>query len=203
MMKTRLLATPMFLILLLCSLQTTATSVLPVSLQRMATKAEIIFHGTAIGNEVRLDPASGRVATYTTFKVSEVIKGGPGATHTIKQIGGQLPGSQVRQIIHGVPEFSVGRDYVVFLPKASSLGFSSPIGLSQGKFNIRKLKGQSLVSNGRSLAALMKTAPQQDLPDSPSALASNRAPALKAIDGQPGSAHLTDFIQAVRGMVNE
>lgn len=203
MMIPRLLATPMLLILLLCSLQTAATSVLPVSLQRMAAKAETIFHGTAIGNEVRLDPTSGRVATYTTFTVSEVIKGKPGAIHTIKQIGGQLPGSNVRQVIHGVPKFSVGQEYIVFLPKASSLGFASPVGLSQGKFNIRKLNGESLVSNGRSLAALMKTTPQQDLPDSPSVLASNRAPALKAIDGQPASAYLTDFMQAVRGMVNE
>ena len=203
MIQTRLVTTPIFLILLFCSLQVAATSVLPVSLQRMASTAETIFHGTAINNEVRLDPASGRVATYTTFKVIEVIKGNPGATHTIKQIGGQLPGSHVRQVIHGVPRFAAGEEYVVFLPKASSLGFASPIGLSQGKFDIRKRDGDTIVSNGRSLAALMKTTPQQDLPNRPSAFASNRAPVLKAIDGQPASAHLTDFMQAVRSMVNE
>lgn len=203
MIQTRLVTTPIFLILLFCSLQAAATSVLPVSLQRMASTAETIFHGTVINNEVRLDPASGRVATYTTFKVIEVIKGNPGATHTIKQIGGQLPGSHVRQVIHGVPRFAAGEEYVVFLPKASSLGFASPIGLSQGKFDIRKRDGDTIVSNGRSLAALMKTTPQQDLPNRPSAFASNRAPVLKAIDGQPASAHLTDFMQAVRSMVNE
>lgn len=203
MIKARLLATPMFLILLLCSLQTAATSVLPVSLQRMASAAETIFHGIATGNEVKLDPTSGRVATYTTFKVIEIIKGDPGTTHTIKQIGGQLPGSNVRQVIHGVPRFAVGQEYVVFMPKASSLGFASPIGLSQGKFNIRKLNGETLVSNGRSVAALTKTTSHQVLPNTPSALASNRAPLLNAIEGHPASAHLTDFMQAVRGMVNE
>ncbi len=203
MIQPRFAATPMFLTLLFCSLQAAATSVLPVSLQRMAATAEIIFHGTAIDSEVRLDPASGRVATYTSFKVIEVIKGNPGATHTIKQIGGQLPGSNVRLIIHGVPQFTTGREYVIFLPKASSLGFSSPIGLSQGKFNIRKQNGETLVSNGRPLAALLKTTPQQDSPNRPSALVSNRTPALTTIDGQPASAHLTDFMQAVRGMVNE
>jgi len=197
MMIPRLLAIPMFLILLLCSLQTTATSVLPVSLQRMATAAEIIFHGTATSNEVKLDQASGGVATYTTFKVSEVIKGDPGATHTIKQIGGQLPGSQVRQLIHGVPRFSVGQEYVVFLPKASSLGFASPIGLSQGKFNIRKLNGQAIVTGGRTLAAEMKTRPQLDLPDAPSAIAADQVP------DQPAGIHLADFLITVRGMVKE
>ena len=187
----------MMLILLLSSLQTAATSVLPVSLQRMATKAEIIFHGTAIENEVKLDQASARVATFTTFNVSEVIKGDPGATHTIKQIGGQLPGSQVRQIIHGVPQFSVGQEYVIFLPKASSLGFASPIGLWQGKFDIRKLNGQAIVTDGRALAAEMKTAPRMDLPDTPSAIVADQAP------DQPASIHLADFLITVRGMVKE
>ena len=203
MINPRLVTTTALLISLLCSLQSAATSVLPVSLQRMATAAETIFHGAATGNEVKLDPTSGRVATYTTFKVIEIIKGEPGSTHTIKQIGGQLPGSNVRQVIHGVPQFVIGQEYVVFLPKASSLGFSSPIGLSQGKFDIRKLNGEAVVSNGRALAALTKFTPQPALPNTPSALTSNRAPTLKAIDGKPASIHLDDFMQAVRGMVNE
>lgn len=203
MIQPRHLAIPVTLILLICSLQAAATSVLPVSLQRMAKSAETIFHGTAIGNEVRIDQVSGRVATYTTFKVIEIIKGSPGDTHTIKQIGGQLPGSNVRQVIHGVPRFTVGEDYVIFLPRASSLGFASPIGLVQGKFDVRRHNGDTLVSNGRSLAALMKTTPQQDSPNGPSALASRRAPVLNAIEGQPASARLSDFMQAVRGMVNE
>lgn len=196
MIKPRLLATPMFLILLLCSLQTAATSVLPISLQRMAIKAEIIFHGTAINNEVKLDQASGRVATYTTFKVSEVIKGNPGATHTIKQIGGQLPGSQVRQIIHGVPQFSPGQDYVVFLPKASSLGFSSPIGLSQGKFDVHKHDGKSVINNQRAVAAVSDTPAQQILTEVPSAIEADQSAGERSV-------HLTDFLQSLRTMVKE
>ena len=197
MIKPRLVKIPIFLILLLCSLQAAATSVLPVSLQRMAATAEIIFHGTAIGNEVRLDPTSGRVATFTTFEIIETIKGKVAATHTIKQIGGQLPGSNVRLVIHGVPKFTAGQEYVVFLPKASSLGFASPIGLSQGKFDIRKLNGESLVSNGRVPGAQMKTTPQQALPNVPSAVDIGQTP------DQPGNVHLADFLQTVRVMVKE
>ena len=185
------------MILLFCSLQAAATSVLPVSLQRMAKTAEIIFHGTAIGNEVRLDQASGRVATYTSFKVIEVIKGNPGEIHTIKQIGGQLPGSNVRQVIHGVPRFAVGEEYVIFLPKPSSLGFASPIGLSQGKFDIRKLNGQAVVTNRRQLATLEKSTPQPVLPNAPSAIAADPAP------DQPAVMPLADFMQTVRDMVKE
>ncbi len=197
MKKPRLVAIPLFMILLCCSLQAAATSVLPVSLQRMAQTAEMIFHGTAIGNEVRLDQASGRVATYTSFKVIEVIKGNPGVTHTIKQIGGQLPGSNVRQVIHGVPRFDVGEEYVVFLPKASSLGFASPIGLSQGKFDIRKLNGQAVVNIRSQLAALTKPSSQQVLPNAPSAIVTGLP------TDKPTAMHLADFLQTVRGMVKE
>ena len=188
---------PMLLILLLCSLQAAATSVLPVSLQRMATTAAIIFHGTAISNEVKLDQTSGRVATYTTFKVNEVIKGDPGTTHTIKQIGGQLPGSNVRQLIHGVPQFAINQEYVIFLPEASSMGFASPIGLSQGKFDIRKLNGETMVSSGRAPVAMTKAAPQQALTNVPSAIEASQLPA------QPAGVRLADFLQTVRGMLKE
>lgn len=193
----------MFLILLLWGLQAAATSVLPVSLQHMATAAEVIFHGITISNEVRQDPQSGRVATFTTFEVIENIKGDVGATHTIKQIGGQLPGSNVRMVIHGVPRFSVGQEYVVFLPKASNLGFSSPIGLSQGKFNIRKLNGETVISNGRPLAALMETTQQPGLPNTPSALVTSQVPSLKAIADHPSSVRIQDFMQTIRSMINE
>ena len=185
------------LILLLCSLQEVATSVLPVSLQRMTTKAAIIFHVTAINNEVKLDKISGRVATYTTFKVNEVIKGNPGTTHTIKQIGGQLPGSNVRQLIHGVPQFAVSREYVIFLPELSSMGFSSPIGLSQGKFDIRKLNGETMIRNGRTPAAVTKAVPQQALTIAPSAIQASQLPV------QHYSVRLADFLQTVRGMLKE
>lgn len=203
MIQQRLITTPIFLILLLWGLQAAATSVLPVSLQHMTTAAEVIFHGIATSNEVRHDPQSDRVATFTTFEVIETIKGDVGATHTIKQIGGQLPGSNVRMVIHGVPRFSVGQEYVVFLPKASSIGFSSPIGLSQGKFNIRKLNGETVISNGRPLAALMETTPRPGLPNAPSALVTSQVPSLKAIADHPSSVRIQDFMQTVRSMINE
>ena len=197
MIKPREATTLVFLILLLWCLRAAATSVIPISLQRMATTADIIFQGRALNNDVKIDQTSGRVATFTTFDVIEVIKGDVGTTHTIKQIGGQLPGSNVRQVIHGVPQFFAGQEYVVFLPKVSSLGFASPIGLSQGKFDIRRLNGETLVTNGRTLTAQKKTTPQQTLADTPSAIDTGQLP------GHPASVDLTDFLQTVRGMVEE
>ncbi len=196
-MAPRLLPIFIGLIALLWSLPTTATSVLPVSLQRMSTAAELIFYGKVVSNEVKVDEISGRVATYTTFEVIEVIKGTVGTTHTIKQIGGEMPNSSRRQVIPGVPRFVINKEYVVFLPKASKLGFSSPIGLSQGKFTVQNIQGSTAVTNGRPVAALLNgdaaKKPQKTV----------RAPALNSLPGQPASTNLSDFLQTVRSMAGE
>ncbi len=194
---------PLLLILLLLSLQAAATSLLPLSLQQMTQAAEVIFHGRTISNEVKLDQPGGRVATFTRFEVIEVIKGKPEATHSIKQIGGQMPGSRYRQVIHGVPRFTIGEEYVVFLPKASSLGFSSPIGLAQGKFDIRTRDGVTTVSNGRPLAAMLSASTQQSLANIPSAVTASPAPALTTLPDRPASARLADFMQTVRSLLEE
>ena len=182
---------------LLCSLSASATSVLPISLQRMASAADLIFYGKAVSNEVKIDDVSGRVATFTTFEIFELIKGTAGATHTIKQIGGQLPDSSRRQVIPGVPRFTIGKEYVVFLPKASKLGFSSPIGLSQGKFTVQSSEASSPAINGRPAAVLLNGStakkPHKTV----------RAPVFSSSPGQPASTDLSDFLQTVRGMAEE
>ena len=197
MITFRLLISPVVLLLVCWGLQASATSLLPVSPQRMSAVAESIFHGRVIDNTVKLDPASGRVATFTTFKVLEAVKGEIGKTHVIKQIGGHLPGSSVRLVIHGVPQFETGAEYVVFMPAPSSLGFASPIGLSQGKFDIQRLNGEAVIINGRGFASQSSTASAQTAARLPSAVEHDQSPARA--DAVP----LADFLQSVRGMAKE
>ncbi|MBT8129788.1 MAG: hypothetical protein KJP10_07335 [Gammaproteobacteria bacterium] len=197
MITLRHLISPTFLLLVFWGLQASATSLLPVSPQRMTMMADNIFHGQVIDNTVRIDPVSGRVATFTTFKVLEVIKGDIPETNTIKQIGGQLPGSQVRQLIQGVPRFETGAEYVVFMPAASSLGFASPIGLKQGKYDIRRLNGEAVISNARGFSSVANTASQQAAVKLPSAVEFDQSAA------QADTLPLADFLQSVRGMIEE
>jgi hypothetical protein len=183
----------LFLFVLVFSRHAVATSVLPVSLQQMATAADLVFHGRVISNEVRQDQASGHVATFTTFEIIERVKGETGPTHTVKQIGGHIPGSRVRQVIQGVPRFSVGEEYVVFLPRASSLGFASPIGLSQGKFNVHRQNGEAVISNANQASA--EATPHKH---------ADQAKQLSAFEVErPGSPRLPEFLQSVRGMIGE
>lgn len=191
---SRYLTSSIAFAMLLISLHANATSVLPISLERMAATADSIFHGKAISNEVKLDPVSGRVATFTRFEIIESIKGESGSSRTIKQIGGQLPGSNYRQVIHGVPAFTVGQEYVVFLPKASSLGFASPIGLSQGKFDVQKIAGQSVIKDPRARAATVPAEASPKTTGLPSAIQANQL---------ADSVEVTDFLRGVRSMVQE
>ena len=197
MVTSRFLISPAVLLLVCWGLQVSATSLLPVSPQRMSAIAESIFHGRVLDNTVKLDPISGRVATFTTFKVLEAIKGEIGETHVIKQIGGHLPGSSVRLVIHGVPQFETGTEYVVFMPAPSSLGFASPIGLSQGKFDIQRLNGEAVIINGRGFASPSSTASEQTEVKLPSAVEHDQSPARA--DAVP----LADFLQSVRRMAQE
>ena len=134
---------------LACSATAHATSVLPLYLDEIVGTSAVAFEGTCTGNRTERDPATNLVVTYTTFAVKDVLKGNVGATYEIKQVGGSLPGSELHFRVEGVPTFTVGQDYVVFLAGVSSAGFSSPIGLGQGRFDISTQGGVRHVGNGR------------------------------------------------------
>jgi hypothetical protein len=180
---------PYFFILLLyfSSLPTSwATSLLPISLEQLSMRASLIFYGSVISNQVKKDEQSGRIATFTEFEIIDLIKGETGERHTIKQIGGYLKETGTTLRIHGVPEFQTGNHYVVFLPKQSNLGFSSPLGLHQGRFSVLTVNGEQVVSNGRNLA----TQPEQSS-------RSVQLPLAVRAD-KPSQSRLNDFLNTVR-----
>lgn len=163
-----------------------ATSLTPLSLEQLSTRAPLILYGEVINNRVVNDKQSGQIATFTTFKVIELIKGNAGDEHTIKQIGGQLSDSNIKMHIPGVPKFSNGSQYVVFLTEKSQLGFSSPLGLHQGSFSVETINGEQVISNGSRLSA-------------PSATANRPIQVPLAVNTQnPAQSRLSDFINTVR-----
>ncbi|VAW80157.1 hypothetical protein MNBD_GAMMA12-2625 [hydrothermal vent metagenome] len=141
-----------------------ASSVLPLNLEQLSAKAMTIFNGRCISNQVEFDTQSNLVVTYTTFEVLDSIKGTKGLTHTIKQVGGNLPNSNIKTRWPSIPKFIIGNEYVMFLPAASSLGFSTPVGLEQGKFNVLTDALGKQVSNGKNFDALIKDIPSNKIP---------------------------------------
>lgn len=163
-----------------------ATSLLPISLEQLSTRATLIIYGEVVSNQVKKDEPHGHIVTFTEFNIIELIKGNAGDSHTIKQIGGSLKESNIRLRIHGVPEFVTGKEYVVFLPEKSQRGFSSPLGLHQGAFSVESINGEKIVSNGS------KPAPQVN--------SGNRSINIPlAINPEnPTQSNLNNFINTVR-----
>jgi hypothetical protein len=163
-----------------------ATSILPIGLEQLSTRATLIFYGEVISNQVKQDNKSGHIATLTTFKIMDLIKGNTGEMHTIKQIGGRLAETGTTLRVHGVPKFETGKEYVVFLPEKSRLGFSSPLGLHQGSFSVLTKNDQQVVTNGSNLTL-------QDTQNS-----RNIQLPLAVTTDKPSYALLDDFINTVR-----
>jgi hypothetical protein len=162
-----------------------ATTVIPLFMDEIIDGSAVAFQGTVTANRSERD-AKGFVVTYTTFSVTDVLKGQVASSYTIKQIGGSLPAENLSYKVQGVPTFSMGQSYVVFLPGVSALGFSSPVGLSQGRFNI----AAGEVSNGRDFGELMsRMAPG----------ANARAPQGNGnANGRQNRLNLDDFKNAIR-----
>ena len=133
-----------------------AATVLPLYLDEMADTAAVAFEARCVANRSEVDKVTGLVVTYTTFEVRDVLKGSAGARHEIKQVGGALPGDGPQYRVMGVPRFEVGEDYVVFLAGVSSAGFSSPMGLAQGRFKVDRRDAAGKVANGHDFRDLTK-----------------------------------------------
>jgi hypothetical protein len=169
-----------------------ATSVLPLYLDEIVDTATVAFQGTVVENRTEREAATNLVVTYTTFAVSDVLKGTVGVTHTIKQVGGTIPGDDSPAFkIMGVPKFTVGEEVVVFLAGVSKAGFSSPIGLSQGHFHVNRSGVATSVHNGRDFRDMTSNIPASQVRNS----MVNRVQQTQAVSSTAG---LDEFKQLVR-----
>jgi len=140
-----------FQISLLGSGAAIAASVAPLSLDQIVAGAQHIVHVRCTGNVVQADPDVG-VVTITSFVVLDRAKGGNEPTFTVRQVGGELQGLAVD---YHVPKFTVGEEYVLFMPASSRLGLASPVGLSQGAFSVLPGTTGKEVGNGRDFGDLV------------------------------------------------
>jgi hypothetical protein len=145
-------------IALAACLPAAAMTTIPLYLDELVDGAAVAFEGTCIDNRVERDPETDLVVTYTTFTVRELLKGEANFTHVIKQVGGTLDDGKPSWAVRGVPRFALGQDYVLFLYGKSSAGFSSPVGLSQGRFVVHARDGGLRVANGRDFRDLTANA---------------------------------------------
>ena len=90
-----------------------ATVVVQPSLERMASRAQVIVRAVVEDQSVTTGEARGRVLTLSRLKVLEGLKGAKtGETLTLYQVGGRQ-GKRVAQVI-GASGFRVGEEVVLF-----------------------------------------------------------------------------------------
>lgn len=148
---------------LVAAVSARASSVLPLDLDRIVGDSTAAFQGTVTGMRSERDPQSGLIVTYVDFRVDDALKGPVGDSYTLKQVGGRLPDGESYRV-DGVPSYVVGESYVVFLTSPSSIGLSSPVGLSQGRFRIAPGAAGPEVSNGRDFREMTANIPATILP---------------------------------------
>ena len=135
------------LFLVFSGTQLGATTVQTVKLFEMVKLADRVFWGTCLQMKTEQDEASGLWVTAYTFEVREGIKGvSAGETIVFRQIS---PG-QKGFGIPGLPQYHEGQQALLFLHANSRIGLTSPVGLSQGVFQIQKIQDYLAVSNSLS-----------------------------------------------------
>jgi len=128
-LHTLLLVAPLVLLMPALLL---ATSVVPSTLEEMSLKAGKIFYGRCIKVEQGFDE-NGLPAIFVKYSVERGIKGVSGGEVEFKVFGEDL-GS--RSTLDGSLPFREGEEDVLFLYKESRLGFTSPVGIWQGRFRV-------------------------------------------------------------------
>ena len=177
---------------LLSAMPAQAASVRPLTLDNVIDGAAIAFQGRCLESRSEVDAATGLVVTLTTFEVEDRLKGEVGERHVIKQLGGQV-GNLVRRV-DGIPTFKPGERYVVFLYGVSAAGFSSPVGLSQGRFEVRAGEGGLQVANGLDFRHML-------WPIAPAALPGAVREKLAGPKGRVENLELESFKRLVRDRV--
>jgi hypothetical protein len=111
----------------------TATQFVPLSIEALTQKSDLILQGTVLSKTTQRD-STGQIYTKVELAVAEVWKGSVSSNRfTILQGGGTL-GEQTT-VITGQAKFEIGEEVVAFLVVTPN-GNGVILGLSQGKFRV-------------------------------------------------------------------
>lgn len=112
-----------------------ATIMIPLSVEDLTQRAELVLHGT-VESKVCLKDPDGNIITKLGFQVAEVWKGNLSTNYfTIIHGGGTVDG--LTTVVGGQAEYEIGEEVVVYL-RLNERGEGVSIGLAQGKFHVWK-----------------------------------------------------------------
>ncbi len=118
-----------------------AATVLRFDTDDLVDRASVIIHGKITYKQAR-KTATGSVVTDLRLEVFEALKGAKGKTFSFSVYGGVV-GTR-GSAISGAPAFSKDEEILVFLDAKNKHGLRMAIGLAQGKYTVRVVKGKKL-----------------------------------------------------------
>lgn len=147
-MKTRLAVLIVAVALLgLWAPRLRATSVVPMSIEDMTSKAQLVVEGRALEQWSQWDNNEHLIYTYTRFAITQRLKGSSADAIVVRQMGGTAGG--YTQIVSGVRQWQTGDEAVLFLRSSvANDGSMAVVGLMQGDFRMTRANGVATVSNG-------------------------------------------------------
>lgn len=124
-------------------------SVKALTLTQLTQLSERIFKGKVLEVSTDVDQyESGLPVRYFSFRVDDCIKGKCGTQITIKQVAGGR---------NGLPGYSAGQTYLLFLPEDSEkTGLVAPVGIWQGIYPLRQQNGRWLLKKGAANASILR-----------------------------------------------
>lgn len=133
-----------------------ATTVIPPSFDELVSRAEVIFQGsvTDVRSQWVGEGGQRRIVTYVTFKVDDAIKGSPGATYTIRMLGGTVDGQTME--VSDSPKFKKGDRDFLFV-EHNGQQFIPLVGIMHGRFRVEREQ------NGREIVAINSGEPLSDV----------------------------------------
>lgn len=114
-----------------------ATTVIPPSFDDLVSRAEMIIQGsvTDVRSEWTGEGAQRHIMSYVTVKVEDAIKGNPGASVTLRMLGGTV-GAETMQV-SDAPKFKVGDRDILFVEN-NGTQFIPLVGIMHGRFKVKK-----------------------------------------------------------------
>jgi len=106
-----------------------------MNIERMVSDAAMIVHGTVTNVETGADPQTNIISTTVTITVIENFYGADQSTVIIKMVGGKTNRKTVK--FAEMPVFTIGEEIYSLFFAPSKYGFTSPVGMGQGKFTVQ------------------------------------------------------------------
>ncbi|MDQ6911777.1 MAG: hypothetical protein M3119_02405 [Verrucomicrobiota bacterium] len=169
------------------------TTVVPPSFDELVGQAEVIFQGTVsdVKSQWTGEGAERHIVTYVTLQIEEAIKGDPGATYTMRMLGGTVDGTTME--VSDVPKFKVGDRDILFV-EHNGTQFVPLVGIMHGRFHVQTdaARGADVVlkNNGDAVKDLAQLGKEDFLKESHATSAGQ--------DRAAGSLDATSFKSAIR-----